>query len=179
HLLASHPTPPSFDGPEDKNGRRNSDEIAFWASYIEGGPDSWHTDDAGTSGGIAGAPFVIVGDLNADPSDNDATDNAIVSLLAHPRVNDTQPKSLGGPEQAELQGQANDAHKGDPALDTSDFIDTVGNLRVDYALPSSDLDVQGSGVFWPASTDPLFPLVGVFPFPLSDHRAVWVDLKVP
>ena len=27
HLLISHPTPPVFDGPEDKNGRRNHDEI--------------------------------------------------------------------------------------------------------------------------------------------------------
>ena len=27
HLLASHPTPPTFDGPEDRNGRRNADEI--------------------------------------------------------------------------------------------------------------------------------------------------------
>lgn len=27
HLLASHPTPPSFDGAEDRNGARNHDEI--------------------------------------------------------------------------------------------------------------------------------------------------------
>jgi len=31
----------------------------------------------------------------------------------------------------------------------------------------------------PASTDPLFRLVGVFPFPTSDHRLVWVDVGVP
>jgi hypothetical protein len=29
HVLAGHPTPPTFDGPEDRNGRRNADEIAF------------------------------------------------------------------------------------------------------------------------------------------------------
>ena len=27
--------------------------------------------------------------------------------------------------------------------------------------------------------DPLFRLVGIFPFPSSDHRSVWVDLAVP
>ena len=31
HFLVSHPTPPVFDGAEDRNGRRNLDEIRFWA----------------------------------------------------------------------------------------------------------------------------------------------------
>jgi Endonuclease/Exonuclease/phosphatase family len=34
HFLVSHPTPPVFDGPEDRNGRRNHDEIRLWADYI-------------------------------------------------------------------------------------------------------------------------------------------------
>ena len=34
HVLASHPTPPVFDGPEDRNGLRNADEIRFWADYV-------------------------------------------------------------------------------------------------------------------------------------------------
>ena len=37
HFLVSHPTPPTFDGPEDRNGRRNHDEIRFWADYVAGG----------------------------------------------------------------------------------------------------------------------------------------------
>jgi len=36
HLLASHPTPPTFDGPEDRNGKRNQDEIRFWSDYLNG-----------------------------------------------------------------------------------------------------------------------------------------------
>ncbi len=36
HFLVSHPTPPTFDGPEDRNGRRNHDEIRLWADYIGG-----------------------------------------------------------------------------------------------------------------------------------------------
>ena len=34
HFLTSHPTPPVFDGPEDRNGTRNFDEIRFWADYV-------------------------------------------------------------------------------------------------------------------------------------------------
>ncbi len=36
HFLVSHPTPPTFDGPEDRNGTRNHDEIRFWADYVAG-----------------------------------------------------------------------------------------------------------------------------------------------
>ncbi|MEM9565688.1 MAG: endonuclease/exonuclease/phosphatase family protein, partial [Actinomycetota bacterium] len=36
HFLVSHPTPPVFDGPEDRNGRRNHDEIRFWSDYVGG-----------------------------------------------------------------------------------------------------------------------------------------------
>ena len=38
HFLTSHPTPPVFDGPEDRNGTRNFDEIRLWADYITPGP---------------------------------------------------------------------------------------------------------------------------------------------
>ena len=37
HVLASHPTPPTFDGVEDRNGLRNHDEIRFWADYVTPG----------------------------------------------------------------------------------------------------------------------------------------------
>ena len=46
NLLVSHPTPPVFDGPEDRNGRRNHDEIAFWSAYLDGA--EWIVDDGGT-----------------------------------------------------------------------------------------------------------------------------------
>jgi alkaline phosphatase D len=45
-------------------------------------------------------------------------------------------------------------------------------------LPSRELDIKDSGVFWPKQDDPLFRLVGNFPFPSSDHRLVWIDLRV-
>jgi hypothetical protein len=44
-------------------------------------------------------------------------------------------------------------------------------------LPSKGLKIKRSGVFWPTREDPLFRLTGEFPFPSSDHRLVWVDLR--
>jgi 3-phytase len=38
------------------------------------------------------------------------------------------------------------------------------------------MTIVDSGVFWPRSDQPFFPLVGTFPFPSSDHRLVWVDV---
>ena len=120
-----------------------------------------------------------MGDQNADPLDGDSVDAAIDQLLDHPRVTDPLPTSAGGPEAAVLQGGANLAHEGDPAYDTADFADTApGNLRADYVLPSRDLRVRDAGVFWPVQADPLSRLTGVFPFPSSDHRLVWVDVAV-
>lgn len=184
HVLASHPTPPVFDGDEDRNGRRNHDEIRFWADYVTAGRGGDYIyDDAGTMGGLAaGESFVIMGDQNADPSDGDSTNNPIMLLLNHARVNTTMtPSSAGGPEQSQLQGEANDAHQGDPAFDTADFSDgSTGNLRADYVLPSSDLTMNQASVFWPLASDPLFErLVGTFPFPGSDHRLVSVDIADP
>ena len=85
----------------------------------------------------------------------------------------------GGAEQAKLQGEINDAHAGNPRNDTLDAADSdgPGNLRLDYVLPSKDLKVVASGVFWPQNTDTLFSLVGTFPFPSSDHHLVWVDIS--
>ena len=181
HLLASHPTPPVFDGPEDRNGTRNFDEIRFWADYVTGGRTSRYIyDDDGRVGGLPrGASFVIVGDQNSDPLDGDSIPGAAQQLLEHPRVNvSVTPDSEGAVEQSALQGGANLTHQSDPRFDTADFADTApGNLRADYVLPSSQLLIEDAGVFWPLADDPLFRLVGTFPFPSSDHRLVWVDVR--
>ena len=181
HFLISHPTPPSFDGEEDRNGRRNHDEIRFWADYISGELGSYHIDDAGVGGSLAAdQPFVIAGDLNADPNDGGSREGSMAQLLEHPRVQASPaPTSDGGAEQADLQGGINRTHGTDPAEDTADFEDTsVGNLRIDYVLPSTDVALHDAGVFWPLADDPDFDLVGTFPFPVSDHRPVWVDIEV-
>jgi hypothetical protein len=182
HFLVSHPTPPVFDGPEDRNGTRNFDEIRFWADYIIPSRSGYIYDDAGAPGGLPpGSLFVIAGDQNSDPLDGDSIPGAIQQLIEHPLVNTrVTPSSAGAAQQSALQGGANATHRSDPAFDTADFADTApGNLRADYVLPSKPLRMLGAAVFWPLNTDPLFPLVGTFPFPSSDHRLVWVDVRVP
>lgn len=180
HLLASHPTPPTFDGPEDRNGLRNHDEIRFWADYVTPGKSKYIVDDAGKKRGLRpNQPFVILGDQNADPFDGDSVDAAIDQLLDHKRIIDPLPESEGAVEASALQGGANASHRGDPGSDTADFTDAApGNLRADYVLPSRKLRVLDAGVFWPTQADPLSRLTGVFPFPSSDHRLVWVDVRV-
>ncbi len=181
HFLVSHPTPPVFDGPEDRNGTRNHDEIRFWADYVDPSASGYIYDDAGNFGGLgANELFVIAGDQNSDPLDGDSIPGSIQQLLDHPKVNTkVTPASPGGPEQAALQGGANAGHLSDPAFDTADFSDSApGNLRADYVLPRKNMKITDAGVFWPLSTDPLFPLVGTFPFPSSDHRLVWVDVRL-
>ncbi|MGF1634339.1 MAG: endonuclease/exonuclease/phosphatase family protein [Phycisphaerae bacterium] len=168
HVLASHPTPPVFDAVQlpgfptdpfagnlvDYNGKRNADEIRLWDDYITPGDAAYLYDDAGNTGGLAeGASFVIMGDLNADPVKGDGIQAAIQSLLSNPRVNDTVPVGAGG----------------DDPTDTATF-----DLRVDYVLPSSDLGVTGSGVFWPTAGQPGFSAINS-----TDHRMVYVDVVVP
>lgn len=132
HLWVSHPTPPVFDGPENRNGRRNFDEVGFWARYLEGSDAIY--DDQGRRGGYrAGEPFVIAGDLNADPAGGEAQlgDTAAISqLLGHPRIQDPEP----------LRGTATAAFG--------------GGMRVDYVLPSAGLEVVDAGVFGPEPGEP-------------------------
>jgi len=186
HVLASHPTPPAFDGPEDRNGRRNFDEIRFWARYIshpgvklprpkEGNFCSTLSRDWR----LERPPhFVIMGDLNADPQDGDNLPGAIQQLLEHPRVNASFiPSSDGAVEASREQGGKNQRHQNPPEHDTADFADTgraPGNLRVDYVLPSKELKVIDGAVFWPDSDDPLHELLDA-----SDHRMVYLDLSIP
>jgi hypothetical protein len=182
HFLVSHPTPPVFDGPEDRNGTRNHDEIRFWADYILPSRSSYIVDDDGNRGGLRpGALFVIAGDQNSDPFDGDSIPGSAQLLLEHPLVNSrVTPESEGAVEQAALQGGANASHVGDPRFDTADFSDVApGNLRADYVLPRKNLRITDAEVFWPTSDDPLFRLVGTFPFPSSDHRLVWIDVQIP
>jgi len=179
HLLASHPTPPVFDGAEDRNGRRNHDEIRFWADYIaaDAQQSGYQYDDRGRRGGLADrSHFVIVGDLNADPNDGDSRTGAVQQLLAHPRINTEHvPASQGGLTAAKLQGQANQTHRGAAEHDTADFSDQIsGNLRVDYVLPSNELEIKSAGVFWPRENEE-----GADAIQASDHRLVWIDLKIP
>ena len=175
HLLCSHPTPPVFDGPEDRNGKRNHDEIRLVADYIGPSKSRYLVDDAGNHGGLAAdAPFVIVGDLNCDPVDGQGVPGAMDQLLKHPRVDASFiPKSGGGPLTVKQHADQHVGHRGNPAHVTSNFTaEGHGCLRIDYALPSRGLAVLNGGVFWPAPGEP-----GSEAVTASDHRLVWIDVR--
>lgn len=170
HVLASHPTPPVFDGPEDRNGARNFDEIRLWAEYLSLDDAAWLCDDRGRCGGLPGdAHFVLLGDLNADPVDGDGVPGAIAQLLQHPRVNaDWVPRSPGAAERARQHGLP---RTGDIHAHTGDFGPKGGTLRLDYVLPSRTLQVLDGGVFWPPDGTADAELAAA-----SDHRLVWLDV---
>jgi endonuclease/exonuclease/phosphatase family metal-dependent hydrolase len=182
HVLASHPTPPVFDGAEDRNGRRNHDEIRFWTDYISPDKSAYLYDDRGRAGGLdSGAKFVILGDLNADPFDGDGLREGIGGLLTHRRVQDVRPASEGAQEASAVQGGTNQQHKGPARLDTyqSRPGQAPGNLRLDYVLPSAGLAVIKAGVFWPRVSDPLSGLTAGPPYVSSDHRLVFAEIEMP
>lgn len=79
-LMTFHATTPVFDGPQDRNGRRNHDEIRFWQQYLNG-----------AFGPVPAQRFAIIGDANIDPETGEGRRGAIRALLADPRLRDPLP----------------------------------------------------------------------------------------
>jgi len=154
-FLLSHPTPPAFDGAEQRNRSRNHDEIRFWADYLNGAP--YIVDDNGVAGGLEpNELFVIAGDLNSDPDEGLSLGNPIDRfLLQHPRIQGDFVPS------APPRGQ-----DGDEDLDPDDT--SSWGMRVDYVLPSSGFEIIGGAVWRPRN--------GV---KVSDHFLVYLDLEIP
>ena len=195
HLLVSHPTPQGFDGAEDKNGRRNFDEIKLWAEYLN--DSGTLEDDHGETGGYRSSdPFVIIGDLNAKPlppsgsrgpetewagsaqSDNRFRTSiydglpAIDQLLDHPRIQDSGPllTSSGG-----LSHNAKTPRAPGPPSFPERSTSVFGNgARIDYILPSIDLEILSGGVFWPTPEEDSEG--AQWADEASDHRLVWLDV---
>ena len=166
HILASHPTPPVFDGPEDRNGKRNHDEIRFWRDYLTPEASHYIYDDNKQYGGIKeDAPFVILGDLNASATEGDAINSSIWALLTHKNVQDPMPMSHGGKK-----------HSTENPL--AKHHTAYWRMRADYVLPSkSGFNIVDSGVFWPTAESPEFRLIKSR-HASSDHRLVWVDVQL-
>ena len=155
-LMVFQAGPPVFDGPEDRNGRRNHDEILLWQQVLDA-----------TFGPAPTRRFVLAGGANLDPADSDGRRKAIRALLQDRRFQDPMPISDGA-TQAGDQG-----HRGDNQTDTVDW-PRVGRLRVDYLLPSADWQVQATGVYWPAPGQDGHDIA----LTASRHRLVWVDLTL-
>lgn len=122
-LLATHASAPVFDGPEDRNGRRNEDQLRFWRLRLEGWAPEGLPD-------LQENP-VVMGVFNADRERGEARREGLVSLLDHPALQDPEPFSEAG---------------ADATVDWPD--PGPGRMRVSYILPSRDLVVSGSGVHW-------------------------------
>lgn len=184
HFLLSHPTPPVFDGEEDRNGTRNHDEIKFWQYYINGGVN-WLQDDKGqlVSGLKDNSRFVIMGDLNASTVEGDAKSvdgvRAITSLLHDPLVapgfSELQeplliPKRTGALT-PDTQSQSKFAL----------FHTAQWRMRADYVVPSRyGLNTVSGGVYWPGPEEETLDLVtNTEQSPSSsDHRLVWLDVEL-
>lgn len=147
-LMAYAATPPVFDGPEDRNGRRNADETALWLRLLDG-----------SLGTAPKPPFVVIGKPNLDPNDGDGAPATLIALMG--QLQDPEPRG---------HAPADGGH-GDPALDTA-RLKGGGGLRADMILPSKDLAVTGAGVLWPAPQDPLFAAWQL----ASTHAPVWVTV---
>lgn len=168
HILASHPTPPVFDGPERRNGKRNHDEIRFWLDYLTPKHSGYIYDDNGHLGGLSESEaFIILGDLNADPCAGDSHGDIMARLLNHPRVqSDFTPKrseSLWGPS----------------TLPHTQLQVATGNfgLRVDYALPSrAHFTILAGEVYHP--NPQWFPHLAPERHLTSDHSPIWLDLSL-
>ncbi|KLV04618.1 succinyl-CoA synthetase subunit alpha [Photobacterium aquae] len=185
HLLMSHPTPPVFD--TGKNKQQNAAEVEFWHHYIQG--KDYFYDDAGKQGGLpANAKFVMMGDQNLDPLSGDGISSVMQALHDDPRVNQEVmngalfPTSYGATEHAVAQNSDHPV----PNRMTSTF-----GLAVDYALPSANLNVVDSGVYWAASYEEghrLFidkriddvdgnKVPGEGKDVSSDHRMIWIKAQ--
>lgn len=123
-MMTFHASPPVFDGPEDRNGKRNHDEIKLWQHVLDG-----------RIGTAPTGPFVIAGDANLDPLDGSGRRDSIRNLLADQRLQNLSPRGHAG-------------------TDTVDWDDPIpGDLRVSYVLPSIHWTVVDSGVLWPGPDD--------------------------
>jgi len=161
HLLVSHPTPPVFDGIENRNGKRNHDEVRFWVDYLTKEKANYIYDDQGQHGGLAqNSSFVLVGDMNSSPDEGDAYREAISGLVHHELVNsDMTPSSNGGKEHS-------------PDNPFAKYHTAAWRMRADYVLPSKHgIKPKSSGVFWPAQGEALYQLVADRGSS-SDHRLV-------
>lgn len=195
NALIAHPTPPAFDTISDNNKYRNSEENAFWLYYLqtENGQKQNKTmssdviyDDAGSFGGFSGEHFVVMGDLNADAEIRTALDarfNGIKRLMSSALLNQdvaTVNGNLVPTSQGAVDATFRTPHPY-PNTRTSTF-----GARADYSVPSASLKAIDSGVYWVGKdesgsllfNDTRIGKRGGDKEVSSDHRLVWVSLKL-
>jgi hypothetical protein len=167
YLVMFHPVAPAFN---PINPYRNFDELQGLRLFLDGALP-------GVPGLPAGAKFVVVGDLNADPEDGDSFDTTISQILEHPLM--APPVFPAGAGTRGLNGQYNTYLSGCGNDDGS----TVSNpttrfqLQLDYILPSATVGAPlDSFLFFPdhVSERADFDLA----CSASDHRMLYFDLAI-
>ncbi|UCD35333.1 MAG: endonuclease/exonuclease/phosphatase family protein [Nitrospiraceae bacterium] len=124
HAILLHASVP-VRGPFNKE--RNADQLNFLNEYIS------RRALSGAEPFKAENPFVVMGDLNADPEKGEGIKEAVGGLLANPALHGGMP-----PGPTFLEGGGVEA----PPMDREGF-----SLRLDYILPSRDFVVLRQGVF--------------------------------
>lgn len=109
HILTSHASAPVFDGPEDRNGLRNADEVAFWQTYLDARTET--------------APFAILATLNVDPERGEGLRDELAEFLAYPALQDPAPQGPYGLATADWD----DPEPGDLRVD---YVLPASTLRV-------------------------------------------------
>ncbi|WP_375186428.1 endonuclease/exonuclease/phosphatase family protein [Pseudooceanicola sp.] len=120
-MMIFHAGPPVFDGPEDRNGRRNHDEVLFWKHRLDG-----------AFGPPPPAP-VIIGAANLAPAGGDGRAPAINALLTDPRL--TDPPALRGLPTVDWPDPGPGALRVDYILPSADL--TLGAAKVMTADPKA------------------------------------------
>lgn len=171
HLLLSHPTPPVFDGPEDRNGRRNFDEIKFWKHYLDNSR-ALHDDNGIVGGLLPRANFAIIGDLNAAPNNEVVYDgvSAIAQLFRHHRVQESGSFMTSDGARQGIKSGAPDYFE----QATTEFRKGM-KRRIDYILPSRSIQIKSGGVYWPAQKKSA--AMHKVAMQASDHRMIWLDIS--
>ncbi len=188
HVLASST---AEAGRAETDQYREYDEVRFWADYVtdsdEHGRDrDYLTDDEGTSGGLkSGARFVIAGQFKTGAEEGQQTSSEVIApLLEVDRVVDPEPTSSRDSQQATEDAATHTWLNPDPAPGDP------RSARTDYILPSEQLPVTNSGVYWPASGQDGAELVGGTSSlsgllsklsrqpAATDHRLVWTDINL-
>ena len=177
HLLGYHAQSGLGDGSELRNSLKNFDEAKLFSDYLNGYP--FRDDNGNRASFDPKNQFVIAGDFNSNPYWSGALTNlSVLQLLNNPMVNQEVawgkyvPVSDYGRRKEQENKWLDKRKKYGTRIRPSGLIE-----RIDYVLPSANLEVVNSGIFWPAPGTKDHGLVAEIEAG-SDHRLVYVDIII-
>ena len=118
----THATPPVFDGPEDRNGWRNFDQLMFWRDVLDRRYD-------------LPRPDVIALLANIDPAVGEGTKEGIQTVITDPRLRDSAPQGCHY-----LLGCS--------SVTAYWPVPGPGAMRTYYLLPAREWAIVQSGLSW-------------------------------